>query len=193
MLARQTMTNGRKTQAAESKYAAAVLAHLFAHVEMDKAVDTARFQPPGGSLHATACGRLRIPQLRNLQLVFTLGVTSPRVYMNLTNVDPREIARVLANLEERDLRTGKPPPQYSILGFRDAYLMEYSRGGALLMEPERFRGFERLEHVAEIQNRVVSFSMVVFITREELEYGQIQGIRALLEHFNEQDRDLISL
>ena len=71
-------------------------------------VDTLEFGL-SGSFHEffyAAYSELTVPGNAGLSLVFTLATHADRVYMTIVNDEAREVARVLANIEDYDRERG---------------------------------------------------------------------------------------
>jgi hypothetical protein len=169
---------------------AAVLVHLFDNVELLEPIDTLDFKLAGGDRHFAAYGKPK--DLSGLQLIFTLGTTSERIYLTVSNGDPVEIARVLCNFEDIDREDGVVT-QFQLREFADEYMGKHGWKGALFIPPDNFPSLERLADTADVGGRRYYFSLVIFLSDADVRFGKLRSVGSLLEKIVAEDRDLTSI
>jgi hypothetical protein len=178
------------------RYQAGVLAYMLNAAPIKDPADILEFRLAGPfrELFYAAHSQLGLSSKEGLSLVFTLATYSGRVYMTLVNDHVRQVARVLANLEDYDRERGVEL-QFgdSILLPDDAFLKQQGRAGALLLDVPDFPGFDGFPEQVTLLGKNINFSMVVFITSEEYSFKKKNGLDGLVQRFIETDRDLTSL
>jgi hypothetical protein len=175
---------------------AGVLACIFNAAPIKDPADILEFRLSGPfrEFFYAAHSQLTLPGKESLSLVFTLATHSSRVYMTLVNDHVREVARVLANLEDYDRERGVELQFGESISLPDdPFLRQHGRAGALLLDVADFPGFDGFPEQATALGRTIKFSMVIFITSDEHTFKKGHGLDALIKSFIESDRDFTSL
>ena len=123
--------------------------------------------------------------------VFTLPSHSHKVFLTVSDGDPREIARTLAHLDEVDSRncihTG------DVVRFSTEYMENYQKIGVVLLHIDVSPALCGLAEELAFEEKVYTPMLVLFLSMEEYLVWKDYGFGALMKQFEEKGRDLVSI
>ena len=124
-----------------------------------------------------------------LHLIFSFPNESDDCYLMLSDGNPRELAKLMASLQEYNegeahLCTGHTVPSES------KYMEESGWAAFLLSSPQiTYSSFPELNIFS---GRKIMFHMAIPITEEERELKISSGLDALIDEFEEKERDVVT-
>lgn len=126
---------------------------------------------------------------QDLSVVCTLGSASKHVFMTVTDGDPKEVAGILAEIEDYDansthLQSGET------LAMESAYMRTNYRQGVLLVDPRVSNVFSTFPETAEVGDATYHFMLVIFLNEAEYDVKRRRGLEALFEDFAAKGKDL---
>jgi len=124
-------------------------------------------------------------------MVFTLGSGQRRVYLTVTDGDEREVADVLARIE--DYSGGTDVSLGDTLVLESKYLSDNGRGALLLLEPKISNLLREFPDVLSTGTGQFSCYLVVFLSKAEYSTKLKLGVGALLERMQSEKKDLVSI
>lgn len=130
------------------------------------------------------------PKFEGLTLVCALPTKLNRVFISITDGNPKEIGKILGGIQSYHenraaLSFGDTVPIYT-----NQYALDNGWFAGLLMEPSiLFEGFDGMFTCGE---KSYDLSLVIFVSDEEHTFKVSHGFDALLDKFDEVERDLIT-
>lgn len=169
----------------------AVLAQLFQTAPIHEEAETLEFKLSNTEdTFYSAVIRLRFEAgYGDSYLVASLASVADRVYMAVTASRPHEVARALANLEDYDregILEGGNTIQIPDAGFAARGL-----SAAILLRPATLNGFDEVVDSCDVKGQQLTFSLVLFLTKEELEFKRSRGHDALMDRFDSEGRSVV--
>jgi hypothetical protein len=140
------------------------------------------------SLVATTCFQAD----ESIKLIFTLGTLSNHVFVTVTDGDVSHIADVLAELEEYDAtkaalclgNTYRSPNEY---------LKKHDLVGTVMLRADTLPILQPLAGSISIEEVTTDFLYVAFLSEAEYTCKIDRGLNALLDLFEAERKDLISI
>ena len=174
------------------KQQAKVLVHMFERAHIAEPADTLDFRLAGEFDGIFFAGVADLDPIcgYDARLVFTLANYSDAIFMAVTRGNATEVARALANLEDFE-RLGEKLSAGEIVRIPDSSFESHDLDAAILLLPEVLAGFDEFSFLQTIDAKEFRFFLVLFLTKEELEFKTSHGHDALMERFGREDRDVI--
>ena len=123
----------------------------------------------------------------NINVIFTLQSCSNNIFLTVSDGDPEKVSHLLAQLERYDsegnLCFGEKYRN------RNEYLSTKKRYGLVLIRPKKL---PFLNYLPDGMDGDVCFFLVVFLSEMEYRIKLEKGLDALIDLFEENDKDLIS-
>lgn len=127
-----------------------------------------------------------------VRFFFTLPEDSGHVLMAISDGEAREVANLLANLQDYELE-GASLAIGSYVAMPSTFLQRHGRVGALLLAPATLGRQCSVPAEWSLEGRELRSSLVVFLSEDEQEYRKARGHDALMDRFQRDRRDLITL
>lgn len=187
---KKSLTN-KKQMVSLDKTQASILRYLFDKLPIGESVETLEFQLSGtfsGRFYA-AFADLTAPSAG--YVVFTLPTRGFHVFLGLTREKHREVARILANLEdyERDNRVELKFGEV-VMTPEEASRHSGSPFAVILLRTATALDISAVPDRTRIGRDTISFFSAVPITKAEYEYRKDAGHDALLDRFQSKGKQL---
>ena len=137
------------------------------------------------------CSYIESQDDEEVSVVLNKPTFSNKLFLTVTDGDPEKVARVMAHLEETDIK--KCLHQSDIVRFDYSYLKDFNKIGVLLLNINVSPVFDDLESEMVLSDNKIHPLLVLFISQDEYEYKKQHGHDALMDYFAENDKDLVSI
>lgn len=124
--------------------------------------------------------------------IFTLGRHSNQIFLTITNGDPDQLINVFAAVEAYD-SFEQPLGFGQTMRIENKYLAENRRPALLFLRPDVHPFLENFPDCADVGERHLRFSFVVFLSEDEYAHKLSLGLDALLDKFIAEDKDLFAI
>lgn len=172
----------------------AIIAYVLEHSAVEDNVKLLSFSLTGSEApgkQVIAYAKVLHPD-EELFLLFTLSDFSDRIFMTVSDGDPKELSKVLATLEEYDHYSNKLLVGSSVK-MPSAYLSGFGKIGVILLAASTSPLLIRVGKCIRIKGSVYHPYLVTFIDEQEYALKSEKGFDELLNQFERTDKDLVSL
>ena len=126
-------------------------------------------------------------------LIFNVPLTTPHVFILVTDGTQDRIARIVANLEQYERHERHLTGDSYIALENDSYLLEHGKVGALFLPASDSFFLDRLQPTLDVGGRSLHFLYVVFLNELESHVLHENGRDALFEKWFEHGRGITSM
>ena len=126
-------------------------------------------------------------------LIFNVPLTTPHVFILVTDGAQERMARIVANLEQYE-RQGRHLTGDSFIALdNDSYLLDHGKVGAVFLPVSDSFYLDRLQPTLGVDGRCLHFLYVVFLNEVESHLLHENGRDALFEKWVEHGRGITSM
>ena len=172
----------------DERFRAAIYVHLFRKLNAKGDISIQEYAYESGKKYFTAYG-LITDSSDSIYLIVAAPNISDDVYLMLTDGDPKLLSRELAGIQQYNEEKAHVCLDHTIPS-EGEYLNDNGWSAYVILVPETVH--RSLSSTGEIHGATVKFRLVVPITENERQMKMASDIEALLEHFDETGRDIIS-
>jgi hypothetical protein len=174
-----------------SKSRAEILAYVAQRLPVDDDLTILNFQlsPAADVQLFAAVGHVQ-DEFGSIDIVFSLPEGQGNVFFGTTSGDPKNVARILANLEDYEHETARHLHPGEVVRFPNASSDLEMPDAVLLLPISASTLLADIEGRATIDSRNMTFVLAMPVSHADLEYRRIQGHDALIDYFEEHQREL---
>ncbi|MCP4492730.1 MAG: suppressor of fused domain protein [Gammaproteobacteria bacterium] len=167
---------------------AGISMHMFENASIKGSLSLSHYEFGSGKKYHTAYGLIG-DDADPIQAVFSMPNDSSDVYMMISDGDPEVISEVLAGIQNYNEEKEHVCLFHTVPTLNDTFV---TKGWNALLILLPCTVLDNFEDNKEIDGRNINFRLVMPITNIERQYKIDNDIEALLDQFEDNDRDIIS-